>query len=234
MSHSTAVAFPSTGNLIWRLIVKDWTFVRTPMAAYLVLGLIATTLLASEQSLAFYIGTTLLISVVVIVGAHLVFATVVKERSLQTLPLVMSLPITFIHYSLAKLGANIGIFVLAWLPLLVVTLMVIGSRDSIPNGLIPYAVIVLTELFLAFVAVLAVALITESEPWTIVTMSIFNIGVSIFMFVIGGLPGISDHIESPVAVWNGTALLILAIELVVISGLIAVTLFVQSRKTDFL
>ena len=98
----------------------------------------------------------------------------------------------------------------------------------------PYAVIVLGELFAAFVLVLAVALITESEPWTIVIMTILNIGISMFMFLIGGIPAIGDHIGGPVPVWNGTAILIIGIEFLIIALLIGVTLAVQSRKTDFL
>ena len=92
----------------------------------------------------------------------------------------------------------------------------------------------LTELFAAFVVTLSVAMIFESEAWTIVTMTILNVGISIFLNLVGSIPAIYNHMSGPDIVWNGTALLILGIELLVIGVAIVITLAVQARKKDFL
>ncbi len=220
--------------IIRQLVLKDWYFVRFPMAAYLAIGIGAAILMSVPHQTAYLIGSILLLSVVVIVGIHLVFGTVTHERSQQTLPMIMSLPITFTQYSAAKLIANVGGFAIAWSVLLAVTVALILTRENLPLGLLPFAVIALTELFAAFVVILAVAMISESEAWTVVTMTILNIGISIFLNLIGSIEAIGTHMGGPTAVWNGTALLILGIEILIIVVAIAVTLAAQSRKKDFI
>lgn len=228
------LAFPGTGHILWQLIKKDWYFVAIPMAAYLVLGLAAAALMSVPSYAAFMVGSVVLISAVIIVGVHLVFGTVTHERTKQTLPLILSLPVTFFQYSVAKLVSNLVLYLLAWGALVAFTLVLIATRENLPAGLTPFAVIVLTELFAAYVVTLAVAMISESEILTIVVLSTLNVGVSVFMNLVGARPEIGSHMEGPVAVWNSTALTILGIELLIIVAAIAITLFVQSRKTDFL
>ena len=233
MTAATIDNTTSPATIIRRLVLKDWYFVRYPMAAYLILGIAAATLLAVPHHIAFLIGSVLLLSVVVIVGVHLVFGTVTHERSQQTLPMVMSLPITYTQYSAAKMISNVGGFAIAWSILLASVLVMFLTRENLNEGLIPFAVIALTELFAAFVLTLSVAMITESEAWTVVTMTILNIGISIFLNLIGSIPAIGSHIEGPDAVWNGTALLILAILWLIIAAAIVTTLAVQARKKNF-
>ncbi len=234
MNTLTIENAPRAAAIIRRLVLKDWYFVRYPMAAYLAIGIGAAVLMAVPHQTAFMIGSILLLSIVVIVGIHLVFGTVTHERSQQTLPMIMSLPITFRQYSAAKLIANVGGFAIAWGLLLAITLLMILTRENLPVGLIPFAVIVLGELFAAFVITLSVAMITESEAWTVVTMTILNISISIFLNLIGSIEAVGSHMGGPVAVWNSTAILIVSIELLVIALAIVTTLALQARKKDFI
>ncbi len=234
MTTTTMSAPTSPTAIIRRLVLKDWYFVRYPMAAYLTLGIAAAILLAVPHHIAFLVGSVLLLSIVVIVGVHLVFGTVTHERSQQTLPMIMSLPITYTQYSTAKLVSNVGGFAIAWSVLLTTVLVMILTRENLPDGLVPFAVIALTELFAAFVLTFAVAMITESEAWTVVTMTVLNIGISIFLNIIGGLPEIGTYMGGATAVWNGTALLILAILWAIIAAVIVATLAVQARKKNFI
>lgn len=229
MNHQTSPA-----SIVRQLVLKDWYFVRYPMAAYLTTGVGAAVLMSVPHQMAFVVGSILLLSVVVVVGVHLVFGTVTYERSQQTLPMVMSVPITFRQYSVAKLISNVGGFAIAWSVLVAVTLALILTRDNLPDGLIPFAVIALTELFAAFVLTFSVAMISESEAWTVVTMAIFNIGISIFLNLVGSIPAIGDHMGGPAPVWNGTAILILGILWLIVAAAIPVTLAVQARKKNFL
>ena len=224
----------TTGQLITRLIAKDWQIVRGPIAAYALIALVSLGLMTVNQYLTFIVGSILLLTVVVIIGAHLIFVTVVNERSHQTLPFIMSLPINFMQYTTAKLLANLGIFFIAWLAIAGSAVLLIAGRDGLPDGMIPYAIIVLVELCIAFTLTLAVALISESEAWTTVVMTIGNVSISIFMITIARMPSIGSFIEGPAPVWNGPALTILGIEVAVIAAIIAATFFAQSRKHDFL
>ena len=118
--------------------------------------------------------------------------------------------------------------------LFAVTVAVILTRDNLPDGLVPFAVIALSELFTAFVLTFAVAMISESEAWTIVTMTIFNIGISIFLNLVGSIPAIGSHMGGPAPVWNGTVFLILAILGLIIAAAISITFAAQARKKNLL
>ena len=234
MTTLTVNGQTSPAAIIRRLVLKDWYFLRFPMMAYLAIGIGAAVLMAAPHQMAFMIGAIVLLSVVVIVGIHLVFGTVTHERSQQTLPMIMSLPITFRQYSVAKLIANVGGFTIAWSLLLTLALTMILTRENLPDGLVPFAVIALTELFAAFTVTLAVAMISESEAWTVVTMTILNIGISIFLNLIGSLEAIGSHMAGTTIIWNGTALLIVTVELLIIAAAIVITLAVQARKKNFI
>ena len=60
-----------------------------------------------------------------------------------------------------------------------------------------------------------------------------NLTVSLYMTTIQGLPGISEHVHGPIAVWSPTIVTVLAIEIAVIVLSLGLTFFVQSRKKDF-
>lgn len=224
----------TTGQIIRILVTKDWQLVRGPIVAYGLLALISLALMFSKIQLLFTVGSILLITVVVIIGAQLVFGTVVNERKQQTLPFVMSLPITYMSYSAAKLITNLGVFLVAWLAIYTAVVVMIATRDDLANGLIPYATIVLIELFIAFALTLAVAIVSESETWSVVVMSVGNVSVSIFMISIASIPAIGGHIQSPSAVWNSAAITIVAIEVAIVLAIVCISLYLQSRKHDFL
>ena len=219
-------------SMVKALIRKDWYFNKQNFLLFFILGLASVALLSFDNS-AFYIGLVLLLSVVILIGALLIFSTVVNERKDKTLAFLMSLPITCMDYTWAKMILNLSAYFVAWLLLVVATIGVIYYSGHLPNGLIPYALIILIELMVAFILVLGVALVTESEVWTIVVVSITNIGVSLFMFLIAAIVSINQHMESPVAVWNSTALMIIGIEILVALMIIGLTFYLQSRKKDF-
>jgi len=221
-------------TMIKHLVAKDWHFNRVPLLLYTIVGIIALAILPFKQEGLFYVSMVLLISAVIVVGAHLIFVTVVIERKEQTLPFIMSLPVSFMEYTMAKIVINIGTFLGIWLFLTAGTIGVIVFVDAIPNGLIPYTTIALIELIAAYVLVLSVSMVSESEAWTIVVMTITNICVSLFWYFLGSFESIAKHIEGEVAVWNSTAFTFIAVELAVITALIGMTFFFQSRKKEFL
>ncbi|TQV76561.1 hypothetical protein FLL45_00950 [Aliikangiella marina] len=220
--------------MIKHLIAKDWHFNRIPLMLYTLVGFIALAMLPFNQQGLFYVSMVLLISSVIVVGAHLVFVTVVIERKEQTLPFVMSLPISFMDFTMAKLLVNLGAFMTIWFVLVAGMMGIIFSVDTLPNGLVPYATIALIELIVAYVLVLSVAIVTESEAWTIVVMTLTNVCVSLFWYFLGSFESIAKYIEGEVAVWNSTAFAFIAIEIGIIATMIGLVFYFQSRKTEFL
>jgi ABC-type transport system involved in multi-copper enzyme maturation permease subunit len=174
-----------------------------------------------------------LLSIVILIGAILVTSTVVNERKDQTLAFLISLPITYMDYTKAKMILNLSAYFVVWLILVIGTIGIIYYSKHIPNGLIPYALIILLELMVAFILILGTALVTESEKWTIVVMTVTNIGVSLFMFLIAGIVSINQHMESTFAVWNSMVITVIGIEILVGLLIIGLTFYLQSRKKDF-
>ena len=63
---------------------------------------VALLLVSNGGEGSFYAGCILLFTVLISLGIHLAMLTVVEERTQQTLPFVMSLPISPRDYTVAK------------------------------------------------------------------------------------------------------------------------------------
>ena len=225
---------PGFGVIAWRLAVKDFWLIRWPLAGYAAMGALALLFISINHPLTFHAGLVLMVSALAVVGAHLVFASMMHEKTNQTLPFLLSLPISYLQYTWSKLLFTIGTFSLFWLALVLGIFAVVNTRDFLLAGMLPYDMIVLTYLAVAFVLTLTVGMMTGSLAWTIVIMSICNIGISLFMITMTKFPGLGEFLGEPEAVWNTTAIGILAIEVILIIALVGLTILVQSRKTDFL
>jgi hypothetical protein len=74
----------------------------------------------------------------------------------------------------------------------------------------------------------------KSEAMTSAMIIITNMGVSIFMFTVGPLPGIKPYMWGPAPVWNSTFWTVLACEIAVMAIAFALPFFFAARRRDFL
>jgi hypothetical protein len=81
---------------------------------------------------------------------------------------------------------------------------------------------------------LSVGVLAGSVPVSIITMVGFNLFFNLFMFMVAGLEDIGPHINQPEAIFNSTAISIIAGEIGFIAITIAITLYIKSRKVCFL
>jgi ABC-2 type transport system permease protein len=220
-------------TMVKRLILKDWYLQRWLVGGYFAAGILSLVILGLGSQASFYAGTVLLITVLVAMSAQVVMATVVKERSELTLPFIMTMPVSTRQYATAKILANVLIVFLPWAALALGT---IGEFAASPKaqGLIPFAVITLTELLVSYSLMLAVAIITESEGWTIGMIVAGNLFLQGFLYVVSHIPSIGGNMGGGHAVWSQPAILILLGELAAIPLILGLTYYVQSKKTDFL
>ncbi|MEO8635112.1 MAG: ABC-2 transporter permease [Gemmatimonadales bacterium] len=219
--------------MVKHLMLKDWYLLRPAILAYLLMGAVATILLQAGSEGAFYAGSVLLITVVMAVGFHMVMLTVVTERTEHTLPFVMSLPISLTEYTAAKILANVLIFLVSWLVLLLGPITVIAVVPEIPDGLIPFIAVIMGEIFVNYCLLLAVALVTESQGWAIGVMITGNLGFQAFLYWVSHLPGVDAANKSVTLVWHHSIVLLLVAEVVVILLLLGLTFLLQGRKRDF-
>jgi ABC-2 type transport system permease protein len=113
-------------------------------------------------------------------------------------------------------------------------LVLVFAHDSVPDGLAPYTVLLCVFMLANYSVVLCGALHAQSEALTSAVVIITNMGVSIFMFTIGPLPGISQSMWGPTPAWNSTFWTVLGGELAVLVVAFTLPFFLAARRRDFL
>ena len=137
------------------------------------------------------------------------------------------------EYTTAKILGNVLIFLVPWLTLVIASFVVITSRSSLPDGLVSYALLILTELFVNYCLLLAIALMTESQGWTTVGIVTGNLAFNAFLYYVSNLSAIRTVMLGSSIAWNSTFSTVLLLEVAVVIALLGFTFFVQFRKTDF-
>ncbi len=222
-------------TLVQLLVQKDWFFMRKPLAVYLALGAFGLFLMSAGSEGTFYAGSVLLLTLLISLGIHLVMATVIEERTHQTLAFVMSLPISPREYTTAKILANLTIFAIPWLILMTGSLAILGfGLEGAGLGLIPFAAVILMEIFVAYCFVLAVGLISESQGWTIAAIVTTNLLFQGVLYGVSHMEDMASTMKGSQTVWNATSIGLLGIEFALIAILVGATFHFQGRKTDFI
>lgn len=228
MNHS--MSYP----MIKHLVLKDWYFQRWPIGAYTAGGLLGLGFVALGTNWSFYAGTVLLITFMITIGIHLAMVTVVQERTEQTLPFIMSLPVSPREYTTAKVLANLLIFMIPWLALTAGAMLILSSEGARSGAMIPFALIVLTEMLAGYILVLTVAIITESQGWTLWAMGITNLFFQGFLYWVSHIPSIARGMKGHGAVWDRTAITLLAAEILISGALLGLAFLGRARKRDLL
>jgi len=187
----------------------------------------------SGSNAGFMIGLILLITVMIANGALMVMSTMVGEREHQTLPFIMSLPISYVEYSSAKVLANLLIFFVFWLTLTLGSLGVILAAPQI-HGMFAFATIMAVEILTSTCLMISVALVTESKGWTISAMMVGNLGINVVGYFVAHIPSIASGLFGKVIQWTPAATISLLVEFGLIALMLGVAFFIQSRKQDFI
>ena len=222
------------GKMIWRLILKDWYLNRGIILFYLLFGLISLAIMASSIEDSFYVGAILLIVVLFSLGVHIVMGSVLYERVEMTLPFVMSLPISAIDYTAAKIVAILGVFLVPWSAIVAGTCVVTLTNDGIPNGALTYFLIILVEFLIIFSLLLAAAIVSEATAWTVATIVASNLLLQYTMSALSHIPEFEMSVKSDQVTWSPLVLSFLGCELLIVVAILVGTFFLQSRKTDFI
>ena len=219
--------------IVRRLILKDWYLNRWFILAAIPLGLGALALNLTGSRIATLFSIIIVCIVLIGVGAQLAMITTVNERKEQTLPFVMSLPLSYREYTAAKILANLILFLVPWLILTAGTLGVL-SLPGAGHGLIPYTAIMAMEILITNCLIIVAGVITESMAWASVAITCCSLGLNGLGYAFAHLRGISTYMWGQQAHWTPTAWTVLVAEALTVALLMWLTFFIQSRKTDFL
>lgn len=219
-------------SIMTRLILKDVYMNRMFISGSL-LAVFLSLFVASLSETGFNIGGLMFITTMVVLGIFVAMYGVIRERENNSWLFVVSLPISVRQYFVAKLVAAMISFLLPWGLSLLATVLVVVWVEGLPNGLLPFFVLLMLFFFHNFAIFLAVALVTKSEAWVGATIVITNTSITLFLFFIHSLPSIRENLEGPVAVWSSEVFAVIFYELAVIVSVLGFALFVQSRRHDF-
>jgi ABC-2 type transport system permease protein len=217
--------------LIARLILKDWYLSRLLLVLIGAAGTLSIGLLYLRREDTGTIGLISALIASVLLSILLPMQTVVNERKQHNLAFVMSLPISPMEYTAAKVVGNLSAFLVLWAAIAIGVLGTL-ARTGIFGGLIPFGMVVALAPFVVFCLLLAVAIVVESEMWAVLTMGATNVSYS-FWFLLMKIPGLPEQLKSPVAIWSRPILWILARQITVIVVALGLTFYLQSRKRDF-
>ena len=222
-----------TRSIVLRLMIKDWYLSRSLLTIVGILGAVSIASLYLRHGVTSLLGMLLSLSAVMFLGILIPTQTIVNERTQRNLPFVMSLPVSPMQYTTAKILANIVAFLALWLPIMIGMIGTIAGTQ-VYGGLVPLMLLAAFAPFVTFAVVVAVALVTESQAGSVAAHFASNIGNGVAWFFIERAPGFWENLKGPVAIWNPTMVSILAMDIVTIGAAIALTFYFQSKKTDFI
>jgi ABC-2 type transport system permease protein len=222
------------GSVVRQLILKDWRL-HSPVITLCVLGGgIALAILQLGGLTPFILGGVTFFISLIFCASLLPMSNIVNERKKQTLPFIMSLPISPIQYSIAKLVSSVGMFAVPWVILVAAGVWLIAVRHTLPSGVIPAALIIAALPFVGFCVITAMALLGETEGWGTAGIAIVNSSYWLVWYLLSTHTTMARDWQSPILVWTPTVLTILAVELAAIVAILGLTLYLQSRKRDFI
>jgi len=168
-----------------------------------------------------------------VLGCILPGSNIINERKKQTLPFLMSLPISVVQLTTAKLVSTVGIFLVPWLTLVTAAVSVVVARPAMPDGVIPEMVALAALPFVGFCLITGVTLVGESEGAMVAAMVVSNSSYGFGWYLMIRNPVIRADMQKPEIVWSKEILTVLGAEFAVIVLILGLTFYLQSRKRDF-
>lgn len=214
------------------LVIKDWQLFQKQLALYVLAGIVALCFLGLARPWAFYVGSLMLIIVMVSIACFSISTSLMTERKEKTLAFVMSLPVSPLDFTLAKLIGNFITFAVPFLVILGGTLAVVLTTP-LPDGLAVYSLLIFSYILFAFCLSLAVAMSVESEGWATFAMIGSMVMINPFIMAMSQIPEINDRVSVDAIVWTPQALGMLAALLLLSAAIVCVTAWVHARKPAF-
>lgn len=224
---------PSDTRMVRRLVMKDWAVYRRQLAGYVGGILFALGLVGSGGPWAMAAGALLLLVLLVVVGSYSIQTSLLVERKQQTVPFIMSLPVTPMDVYWGKLLANLLIYLV---PFAAVTggMAALILLTALPDGLLVYTLLAAVFVLASFCITLCVAIVTASEGWNVFTMLALMTLIGPFLYWLRGVENVGNVLGSDAAAWSAQASGVLLVLLGVIAVAVGLSAWQYARKTVFL
>lgn len=216
-----------------KLIAKEFYLHRWLIAGSTVAGL-AGLAIAAEGAMRFNIGMLIWLTSIIAFGVVLAMLGIANERKERALQFVLSLPLSPGDYVRIKLFSLFLCYLVPWAILSAGAVVLLLARPNLPDGLLPFALLLSGFMLANFSVVLCGALHTASEGVMTIVIIVTNMGVTLFFFLVGGVPSLNDHLHAAAPVWNGAFWIVLAAEAATLLVALSLPYFVAARRRDFI
>jgi ABC-2 type transport system permease protein len=214
------------------LFLKDLYLSRRPLFGYFAAGIACSAIGAVPQPTFAFIGFVLILTVAIGSGMHLLGELLLSEGNDQTRAFVLSLPVSLLDYSVAKIAVVLTTFLIPWSTMFACSVVLTAVLPWGHVGAIPMAVVVFLELLAAYTVQLVTAIISESVGWTVCVMVACNVFLNLFLMKLLQVPEIEHMSKSDLLKFSPLTIEIMCIELGIIVAALAMALAVQTRKRD--
>ena len=214
------------------LFLKDLFVSRWPLFGYLVGGLLSAAFSCLPWEQAGFIGFILIVTVTIASGIHLIGVLLLAESVDMTRTFVLSLPVSLLDYSIAKISVVLVSFLIPWASMLASLTVFHFVIPEAKLGVLVLLVLLFLFLMAGFCLQLVTAVVTESVGWTIVVVVLGNVLFNLFVKMLNEHPVISKLAKSEVLSWPPIVLQIIAIEIIVILVAIGLAFLFQIRRRD--
>jgi ABC-2 type transport system permease protein len=214
------------------LFLKDLFLSRRALFAYFVGGFVCSILMCIPNQTVAFVGLILVFTVAIASGIHLIGDLLLGENTEHTKSFVLSLPVSLLDYSLAKVAVVLATFLIPWIAMLTCSSVLSIVLPWAKDGFVAVNLVIFLELLAAFTIQLVTAVISESIGWTIGVMVGCNVFLNIFMMKLFANEEISAAAKSDVLTWPPILVQLIGVELVISLVAIVVSVLVQTRKRD--
>ena len=214
------------------LFLKDLYLSRRPLFAYFAAAIACSAMAVVPHRTFAFIGFVLVLTVAIGSGMHLLGELLLSEGSDQTRTFILSLPVSLLDYSVAKIAVVLTTFLIPWSTMFACSIVLTAVLPWGHPGAIAMGVVVFLELLAAYTVQLVTAVITESVGWTVCVMVACNVFLNVFLMKLLQTPEIQEMSKSDVLTFSPLIIEIMCIELGLVVAALAMALAVQMRKRD--
>jgi hypothetical protein len=214
------------------LFLKDLYLSRRPLFWYFAAALLCSAMNVIPNPTLSFVGFVMILTVAIGSGMHLVGELLLSEGSEQTRTFILSLPVSLLDYSVAKIAVVLTTFLIPWLTMFACSVILTSVLPWGKAGAVPVLVVVFLELLAAYTVQLVTAVISESVGWTIGVMVACNVFLTLFLMVLFQNPEVSESMKSSVPIPSPLLLKVIGVEVAIIIVALAMAFFMQLRKRD--
>lgn len=214
------------------LFLKDLYLSRRPLFAYFAAGIASAAISVVPQQALAFVGFVLILTVAIGSGMHLLGELLISEGNEQTRTFILSLPVSLLDYSIAKIAVVLTTFLIPWLTMFAGSVVLTSVLPWGKPGAVPVLVVIFLELLAAFTLQLVAAVVSESVGWTVCVMVACNVFLNLFLMSLFQTPEVAEMMKSDVPALTPLLGQIMGVELAIIAVSLTVAVALQTRKRD--